>query len=651
MSSNIARKNPGPVAIWVWLCAFLNCAGWALSALHELNPAGYAAALAIGLAAILFWKKSREGREAGEGKKLQPSIFSRPSRDIFRKLFSRFRKPFPLAFLILAAMAFLGGAIYAPNNFDALTYRIPRVLHWLAANQWQWIHTPDPRMNTRACGFEWLTAPLLALTRSDRLFFLPNLVSFLLLPGLIFGVFTRLGVRRCVAWHWMWLLPAGFCFILQAGSVANDLFGAVFALAALDFALRAIKSRQPSDVWLSILAAALLTGAKASNLPLLLPWFVALLFSVRLLLKRPVILAAVAVMAFFSSFLPNAIFNFEQCGDWTGSVLEPSPFRIHKPLIGIAGNSANLILQNLPLPVMPLPHETGEKIAREFLPQTFLAAFDGNFETYFGSHWGSGIQTEDGAGLGFGFCLLIPASLLAALFYRRRFAGGPARIALARNQRIILLILPWISLMAYMTAAGMAEAARLVTPYYALLLPLLLACPAHELIVRQRWWRWSALAIFLMAFFLLILSPPRPLFPAQTVFKHFNPKNAFLARSEISYFENFQRHDALGAARDLLPKQIGAVGFVSGGNDIETSLWLPYGSRQVEDVLPSDGAADLRARGIQYVVLAGETLAARGETLDGWLKKYDAKKIGQVSIVRTMPPYVPAGWFVARLEF
>src|ERR1700722_8761061 len=473
MASKITFKTSSLVAIWIWLCVYLNCAGWGLSAIHQLNACGYAVVLLVGAAAFFIWGQKFSGR-------LFPHI-------LWLKLRRRFRRPFPLAFLILAAMAFLGGAIYAPNNFDGLTYRIPRILPWLAAGQWHSIHTPDARMNTRACGFEWLNAPLLALTRSDRLFFLPNLISFLLFPGLIFSVFTRLGICRRVAWHWMWLLPAGFCFVLQAGSVANDLFGAVFALAALDFALRAIQSRQTSDVWLSILAAALLTGAKASNLPLLLPWFVALLFSGRLFLKQPISLIAVAVMAFFSSFLPNAVLNFGHCGDWTGSVLEPSQFRIHQPLLGIVGNSLNLGLQSIPLPVMPLPHETGEKIARAFLPQKFLNAFDGHFETYFGSHWGSGIQTEDGAGLGFGFSFLIPASLVAAFFYRRRFASGLIPISLSRNRQIILLVLPWISLFFYMANAGMAEVARLISPYYALLLPLLLAWPAHEQIVRQRW--------------------------------------------------------------------------------------------------------------------------------------------------------------------
>ena len=60
-------------------------------------------------------------------------------------------------------------------------------------------------------------------------FFTERRVVFVL-PGLIYSVFIRLGIARKVAWHWMWLLPAGFNYALQAGSVANDAFGAVFAL-------------------------------------------------------------------------------------------------------------------------------------------------------------------------------------------------------------------------------------------------------------------------------------------------------------------------------------------------------------------------------------------------------------------------------------
>src|SRR5579863_836672 len=149
------------VVFWVWLCAYLNCAGWVLSACHGLNKAGYAVVFAIGLVWLLIWIKTME-----------TPVFRTGMGARFRW---RFRRAFPLAFLILAGMAFLGGALYLPTNYDSLAYRTTRVLHWLAAGQWQWVHTEFPRLNTRTAGFEWVTAPLLLFSGTDRLVFLINI--------------------------------------------------------------------------------------------------------------------------------------------------------------------------------------------------------------------------------------------------------------------------------------------------------------------------------------------------------------------------------------------------------------------------------------------------------------------------------------------
>ena len=178
---------PTLLVMWVWFCAYLNCAGWALSAMHQLNAGGYAVVL-------LLWV--RRAIRSGS-KKLRRQFFPPICWHKFRR---RFRRPFPMAFLILSALAFLGGVLYAPSNYDALAYRIPRRVHWLAEDQWHWIHTILPRLNNRSCGIEWVSAPFWHC--EDRPAVISDqIVSFLLLPGLMFGVFTRLGVRLGVAWH------------------------------------------------------------------------------------------------------------------------------------------------------------------------------------------------------------------------------------------------------------------------------------------------------------------------------------------------------------------------------------------------------------------------------------------------------------------
>jgi len=154
-----------------------------------------------------------------------------------------------------------------------------------------------------------------------------------------------------------------------------------------------------------------------------------------------------------------------------------------------------------------------------------------------------------------------------------------------------------------------------------------------------------------MAALLLIISPARPLFPARSLLGRLGTKNAFLARSAASYLGNAQRHDGLGLLRNLLPADIDRVGFVSSGNDIEPSLWRPFGSRRVEYILPADTLADVRQLGLHYVVIGSEALRDRGQSSDAWLKSFDAVKVGQLSLTRTFPPYVSVDWYVAKLQY
>src|SRR6266436_5437646 len=157
------------------------------------------------------------------------------------------------------------------------------------------------------------------------------------------------------------MLPRGYTFLLQAGSGANDTFPTVYALAALDLACRAWRSRSASDLWHSALAAALLTGAKASNLPLLLPWFVALvpLFlsasgkSIKSIIGPWPLAKMLILLGLLVSFLPTALLNAHYCGDWSGLALERPGMDMKNPLVGIWGNAFLFLLDNLIPPFFP----------------------------------------------------------------------------------------------------------------------------------------------------------------------------------------------------------------------------------------------------------------------------------------------------------
>ena len=174
------------VRLWLWISVLASVAGWTLSAPGQLHRPGCAVFFATFAVLVLLCRQ-----ELGlvSGKKSSGR----------KKFLRRFQRPLPFCFAVLALLVFLGGVLYPPSNYTGLNYRVARVLQWLAHGQWCWIHTPNFRMNDRACGIEWLTAPLLLFTRSDRALFLINFIPFLLLPGLVFSVFRRLGVRPRVA--------------------------------------------------------------------------------------------------------------------------------------------------------------------------------------------------------------------------------------------------------------------------------------------------------------------------------------------------------------------------------------------------------------------------------------------------------------------
>lgn len=626
---------PTVVVLWVWFCAYLNCAGWALSAIHELNARGYAVALLIWFIALCVWRKRTSAQ-------MLPHVR-------WQKFRHRFRRPFPLAFLVLAALAFLGGVLYPPTNYDALAYRIPRVLHWLAAGQWHWIHTIFDRLNDRSCGIEWVSAPSIALLKSDRPLFLINMVSFLLLPGLVFSVFTRLGVRWRTAWHWMWIVPTGYSFVLQAGSIGNDLFGAPFALAAVDFALRAKNSRRPRDFFASVLAAAMMTSAKTSSLPLLLPWAVAILPALGLILRRPWQTAAVCLAAAVASALPTMVLNVKFSSHWSGVDLD-QPGVKNAVVVRTGANAVLIPLENFVPPVFPLAGKWNHDV-KKWLPPALAAQLAQTMEWPGSELKLEEMQIEEHAGLGFGVCVLLLASVAAATSARRKNpAAAPPRTGGAGWQTAVR----WasaVSLLALMTQSSLVAIGRILTPYYALLLPVFLAASGHERLVTRRWWRMAALAVFLMAAGLLVLSPARPLFPVKVLLEKLPDAAAnhpVLARAETVYSVYAGRNDSFASVRAALPPDLNILGLIA-YDAPETSLWRPFGSRHIEHVCPGDTPVDLKRRGIEYILVRTESFENWFRcSRDDWVRRMGAQLVRKIPLqIRAADPVTD--WYLVRL--
>ncbi len=625
------------VRLWIWVSVFASAAGWTLSALGQLNRAGYGIALAVFI--LLMWVARREWSGMPGGK-----------NGGWAKIRRRFCRPLPLCFAALAALILLGGVLYPPTSYTGLNYREARVLQWLSHDHWLWIHTANYRMNDRACGIEWLTAPLLLFTKSDRALFLVNFLPFLLLPGLVYSVFTRLGVRARVAWQWMWLLPTGYNFLLQAGGISNDTFPAVYALAAVDFAARAWSSRRTADVWHSLMAAALLTGAKASNLPLLLPWAILIFAVLPLLRRKPAASVVLVLLAAGVSFLPTALLNMHYCnGDWSGLSIERPGMEMKSPGVGVWGNALLLAFNNLVPPLCPLAGWWNQN-ALAILPHLIAAPLRANFEQ--GFEIIGELQTEDWAGIGFGLSLLLIASLIAARFRHSGGATLPAlRPVIPSAFCRLVLVAPWIALLAYSMKSGMVTPQRLIAPYYPLLLPLLLMAPGQSHVVRRRSWRWLSVGVLLLAFVVLILSPDRPLWPAKTILSGLHeryPDQRLITRALKVYTVYSQRNDPLAEVRALLPRDLKTVGFIGTVDDTDISLWRPFGERRVEHFLLTDSPEEI-CRQVRYVVVGGYHLHEQGTSFEAWLNRSGAEWVGTVhAMVKVNEGLQP--WYVVRFK-
>ena len=613
--------------------SFCTCAGWVLSAVHQLNVAGYAVTFLLGLAAVWLLRERLFPGDLGGWN--------------WRRQRRRFGRSFPLAFLVLALLAILGGAIHAPSNYDAMAYRVPRVLHWLAEGQWHWIYTSFQRVNTRACGIEWLSAPLIVLTKTDRGLFLINAASFLLLPGLVFSVFRRVGVRPRVAWHWMWLLPTGYCYLLQAGSISNDMFSTVYALAAVDFALRARISGRVSEVCLSLLSAALLTGAKASNLPLLLPWVVAFVPTWRLWLVRPIALAATIPPALGASFLSTAVLNKVHCGDWTGMVVEHVPMGSGPVWMHLLANGITWPLDNLAPPVFPFA-SAWNRAADALTPASLAALFQRHHFESGAVNWHlPETQVEESAGLGFGIAILLGLSLLAVGRGRGRRDKSAAALPGDLVSRLVCVV-PWFSLLYLMTKLSLSGSVRYLACYYPLLCAGLLLSPGQAAVIRRRWWRSWAIFACGLAGLLLVICPARPLWPAGWFFQHFGSRlqsSRLASLAANTYATKGRRAEVFAPVLASLPADASVIGY-SAGDFPETSLWKPFGSRRVLHMNLTDSAEEVRQRGLKYLIVVTD---GQTEPWPEWLQRMDAQELQTVTLKMwgSLPPFV---WHLVALN-
>lgn len=589
------RITPGVLALkgWVAAVAMLTVGGWLLSIPGWLRPAGILVwfVLAVGVGGIAFFRTSR----------LAPGSWHRQVRRISR--------PLPLAYALLAAVILLGAVAHEATNYDALWYRLPRMHHWLAEGRWHWIHSTNLRLNCVAIGYEWAQLPWMILLGSERWTFLPSWISFLLLPGATFTAFRQLGVARRTARQWMWLLPGGWIYALQAGGSANDAWAAVFALSGIAWAREAARTRRFGPLAWSVLAMALLTNTKQLNLVLLLPWSLAVWPVLGVAFRQPARTFAVTILAALVSALPITLANLHHTGSWIGWRPEERNFVPAHPAFALAVNPVILAFQNLSPPFVPAT-ERWNVWVRDLADGPLAGPTEG-FE-FFARQAGS--IGENTAGTG-------PLLLLALIVACRKRPTGPRPGPPAWLGPSLLFIVLLLC-----ARLGTREMAR----YFAAILPLgfawALARRGSDSIHPTRGWIHLTAITLASAFLVVWCGRNRPLWPLPQIVHFLAGKTSadspFGRLDELYAFHTRQAHqlDALVAA---IPTPVQVAGFAS---EFPGELELWQRGLRVRHIRNDDDRASIDRAGVRYAILSTAYARQDGAT-DGaeWAARRGAR--------------------------
>ena len=621
--------------LWLIWAAWCTSTGWILSALGCLGGWGHASVLPVLFFAWWRWLKTTAPVPATH------------ASDWVSKVRRRLFRPLPLTFAGIAVLSFISGCLYKPWSFDAVTYRLPRVLYWWAAHHWYWIGTLDGRLDFSSCGFEWQMLPVIELTHSDRLLFLLNWIPFLLMPGLIFFTFRSLGVNGRSAGRWMWLLPTGYCIALQASGVQNDGYSLDYLLAAVGFAVAAFRSSRAGCALMSVLAAALLTGAKLSNLPLLLPLGVLLwpaLPRVNWFTWRTPVVILVALLC---SFAPIALLSLKMTGDWTGDPTDQWDMRTHNPIGGLAANVVLFLNDAAQPPILPVSERLNSlatTLSDDAAPfMDWLKQSHHEF-AWRGVSFGE-MAYEGRAGLGFGICAYLFFLILGHWFIKRpgpqtgNHSGRPWAWRLAP-------LIAWISYGFYLMKLGSYLSARIGAPYYPLLIISIILRPRVAAFERRKITALVAALAALSVIPVLMLTPIRPLFPASLV--------TGMKGITAKYHLWAGLRDNLAPLRNALPPGVTKLGYAGGFRDTSYGLWQPLGSRTVIELgLPLGSKAPPPAD-LQYAVVDQRGLKERYDLdLKSWCEQVGAEVIYEMNYNSALDGHTAAhyeSWYLVKLH-
>ncbi|MBI1192623.1 MAG: hypothetical protein GC205_05555 [Bacteroidetes bacterium] len=181
-------------------------------------------------------------------------------------------------FAVVSGGIVLGiGLLAAPNNWDSMTYHLPRVMQWATRGSVGFYETGISRQLSQPPGSEYALLHLYLLSGSDRLFGAVQGAGGWMAAAAVWRIALLLGATRLAAAWGVFVLAATPMAVLQASSTQNDLVLAALLAWTLAFGLQFLSGRRVLFGVAAVLAASLAVASKGTALVLLPPMLVLLL--------------------------------------------------------------------------------------------------------------------------------------------------------------------------------------------------------------------------------------------------------------------------------------------------------------------------------------------------------------------------------------
>ena len=85
------------------------------------------------------------------------------------------------------------------------------------------------------------------------------------------------------------------------------------------------------------------------------------------------------------------------------------------------------------------------------------------------------------------------------------------------------------------------------------------------------------------------------------------------------------------------------------GDDIDISLWRPFGKRYVAHLVVTDGREFIRKQEIEYAVVGGANLAFNHVELAKWLESTDAELVASTNAILKVTEGLQP-WYLVRFR-